>query len=86
MTNTDKIAYKLHRIFGLIGGLFILKDKNQKLVHTNMIAWYAHNGFLDKSLSYGIVGSLLYLALLLYASRVSWGVGIAMGVIALALG
>ena len=24
MTNTDKIAYKLHRIFGLIGGLFIL--------------------------------------------------------------
>ena len=65
-----------------LNGFFILRDKNQKLVYKTMIIWYAHNGFLDKSLSYGIVGSLLYLALLLYASRVSWGVGVAMGVIA----
>ena len=63
-------------------GLFILRDKNQKLVYRSMIVWYAHNGFLDKSLSYGIFGSLLYVILLIYASRVSWNAGFAMGIVA----
>ena len=64
-----------------IGSLFILKDKNQKLIYRSISSWYSHNSFLDKSLNYGIFGSLLYLIILIYASRMSWKTGFAMGTI-----
>lgn len=62
--------------------LFILKDENQKLIYKNMIGWSSHNGFFDRSLSYGVIGSLIYLIILLYAIKASWKAGFAMAIIA----
>lgn len=49
--------------------MYVLKDKEGKIIFKSMNLWYAHNDFLDRSINYGLLGYVFYLFILIYSIK-----------------